>query len=257
MRKYGCLRGIAKSFYSPDLYRDVAVNWGGEIVLYLFLLLALCWGCLVVPVQQIINSAYADFSQKTLPQIPDMSIKNGELVTPEARPYIIKDLSDNSIIAVIDTSGEYKSLDKTPAVLLITKNAIFYQSKSKLGRSHAFATDLNVEVKHDQLDHLLKIGTSWAWLILFPLFVMASFIYRIVEAVFYAIIGEIAAHIMKINLTYGQLFRISIFAMTPSIILGAILDWCAISFEYMWIMYFALSMIYLYFGIRANKIAKV
>jgi hypothetical protein len=43
MKRFGPLRAILMSFYSSDLYRGVVRNWRGAGVLYLTLLLALCW----------------------------------------------------------------------------------------------------------------------------------------------------------------------------------------------------------------------
>ena len=39
MKQYNILQAIVMSFYSKNLYRDVAKNWGGKAFLYLFLFL--------------------------------------------------------------------------------------------------------------------------------------------------------------------------------------------------------------------------
>ncbi len=253
MRKYGCFQAIIKSFYSRDLYRDVVANWNVGVILYILLVLSICWVLLAVQIQRVVNVHYEEFSTKFYPQIPEMTIKNGELTTPEKRPYLIKDPKKDAVVAIIDTSGKYQTLDKSSAEILVTKHAIFYQNKSKLGRSHEFDSDLNLEIKPVQLESKLKIIFNWMWILVFPVFILVSFTYRIVQSALYAIIGEIFAHILKIPLTYGEIFKISIFAITPAIIIGTLLDWFSISFPHMWLFYFILSMGYLWFGIAANK----
>src|SRR5690242_11135557 len=43
MKQFSRLSAISASFYSPDVYRDVVSRWKGYGVLYLLLLLAICW----------------------------------------------------------------------------------------------------------------------------------------------------------------------------------------------------------------------
>jgi hypothetical protein len=253
MRKYGCLQAIIKSFYSRDLYRDAVVNWNFNVILYLTLLLAICWGCLSVGIQRTVNIEYGTFSHDYFPQIPEITINKGELKTPENRPYLILDPDSKNIVAIIDTSGEYQSLDKTSATILVTKHGVFYQSKSKLGRAHEFSPDLDIEIQPVQISSKLDLFVKWSWVFLFPFFLLFSLCYRIVEAALFAIIGEIFSHMWRVPLTYGEIFKITIFAMTPAIILGTVLNWFSISFAHMWLMYFVLSMGYLLFGILANK----
>jgi hypothetical protein len=43
MKHYGRLQAVYLSFFSGDLYRDVANNWTGIGLVYLLLLLAAAW----------------------------------------------------------------------------------------------------------------------------------------------------------------------------------------------------------------------
>lgn len=252
-RRNGCLVAIIKSFYSRDLYRDVVQNWGFGVVLYLLLLLTLCWGILAIPMQKNVELGYTSFSDKLFPQIPVMEIKNGELKTPENRPYVITDPHNKQVLAIIDTSGKYQNLDKTTASLLLTKHAVYYQNDAKMEKMRNFSADLNLDIKPQNVKSISDRFVHWAWLLFLPALILLTFIYRIIEAALYAILGEIFSMIAKISLTYGEVFRLSIFAMTPAIIISTILDWFLIGFRHQLLFYFLLSMAYLVFGVLANK----
>ena len=70
MKQFGLLRAIWLSFYSPELYRDVARNWRGFGLLYLTVLLALSW--LPTPVQWF--SGLRDFATTEAPQTRPSSL---------------------------------------------------------------------------------------------------------------------------------------------------------------------------------------
>lgn len=252
MRKYGCLQGIFMSFYSPAFYRDVVQNWTVGVLLYLVLVLACCWALLTVNIQKGINIGYTVLAEQFFPQVPEISIKSGELSTPENRPYEIVD-HDKRLVAIIDTSGKYQNLEQTNAVILVTKHAFFYKDKSDAKKSREFSRTLNLDVKPVVIQQMVGKFINWAWVVLFPLLLLFSFIYRLIQAALYAILGELFTLIAGVSLTYGEVFKISIFAITPAIILGTVLDWYSLSCHHMWLLYFALSMGYIIFGILANK----
>lgn len=251
MRQYGCLQGLVLSFYSRDFYRDVAKNWGSGVLLYLILLLVICWACLSISVQKTVSVGYKGFSETFFPQLPAITIKNGKVSTPENRPYLIKD-SDNKLVAVVDTSGKYKDLESAHISFLVTDQALIYKSH-KEERIHKFDSDFNLDLKPDAVKKITTIAINWLWVIFFPIVILASLIYRLIQSALYAILGELFAVICKVPLTYGQIFKLTIFAITPSIILSTILEWFSISFNHLWLLYFVLSMGYLFFAIKANK----
>lgn len=254
MRRYGCLESIIMSFYSRDLYRDVVLNWSGAVVLYLLLLLFICIGISSIGVQQTINTGYSAFSNEFFPQIPPMIIKNGEIKTPEDRPYFIVDrtMKDKKYFAIIDTSGKYTSLDSGEADLLVTRNMIYYTSDDKI-KSKTISSKIDLDIKPLEIQKTGLFYIRWLWLIFLPLFVLFAFIYRIMAGAIYALAGKLFATITEVPLTYGEIFKISIFAMTPAIILSTFTDWFHYRMLHDWVIYFILTLAYIIFGINSNK----
>lgn len=255
MRQYGYLQAIYMSFYSRKFYRDVANNWGANILLYLLLLLAICWICLMARLQPAINRFAVSFISNVFVQLPaDIQFKNGMIKTTENKPYVIRDLTSQNgkeIIAIIDTSGKYKNLNQAKAPLLVTTDSVIYSGQNNLVKIRKLPESLNFNFKSLELrDRLIKF-TYWMWLLLFPGLLIFSFLYRLVQSLVYSVFGKIFSLLMHADLAYVQIIRLTIAAITPAIVVGTAADFFSITFSYSWLLYFVLSIGYLIFAIRA------
>ena len=252
MRQFGCLKAIAMSFYSKALYRDVVQNWTGGVLLYILLLITICWSFNMVPMQIAINQGYKSFSTKYLPQMPEMLFKDGQLTTPENRPYFIKDFETKNTILVIDTSGEYTNLDKLPNAGLVTKNAVIYKDKNEI-KTKEFPAKFNLDIKPEVVQQKLASVIDWAWVLFLPCFIFFSFCYQIIKAIFYALFGKIFTVFANIPLTYGEIFKMTFFAMTPALIINTVSTWFSFTIPHDILLSFLITLTYLAFGILANK----
>lgn len=253
MKQYNVLQPLYMSFYSRSLYRDVAANWGGTTFLYLFILLALSWITATYQLQTGLNQVYNRNADKIAAQIPVVTIKQGKLSTPENKPYTIYAPDSQEVIAVIDTSGRYTTLEQANAPILITETHIISQSKKNEIRTDQIPTTLNLVMDPKDVNSLIGHYLGYAWIIFFVMFLLCSYIYRIFQAFIYAVIGKLFSSICGSSLTYGQIILITMIALTPAIIIATILDAFAITFSFQWLCYFVLTMIYLFFGVAVNK----
>lgn len=252
MAKYNIFQAIVMSFYSKNLYRDVAVNWGGKTFLYLLILLALSWIVFTFEAQRFINAGYATFSAQYVNQVPEMTVKDGIVHTPENRPYLIKDTDNNQPVIIIDTSGQYTNLDQTDAKMLVTQKQVIMKKKDET-RIINISDKFNANLVPEKLNDLIKDFISYAWIILFIFLWLGSFIYRILQAFLYSMIGRLFGSIFKVPLTYGQIVQIAMISITPTIVLASILDFFIIRFPHQLLVYFLLAICYLFYGIVANK----
>ncbi len=252
MKQYGWFRAMVMSFYSRNLYRDVAQNWGIGTFFYLFLLLAICWSVLMFHLQPSMNFHAAQAINDIMPQLPEpMKIKDGKLVTPENKPYIISDSGTKEVIAIIDTSGKYTDLETIKTPLLITQDKIFYAENNSI-RTFMLPANWNTDIIPAEIkDVILKI-VSFLWIILLPIFLIGSFLYRIFQSVFYALIGKLFAVFAKIEVSYVEVVKLAMVAISPAIIISTVLQWNGLWFTHSW-LFFVLSMGYLIFAIHANK----
>ncbi len=254
MKEYGCFQAMYMSFYSRRLYRDVAKNWGIGVVFYLFVLLALCWIAMMFKIQPVINTSFKSFANQIAPQVPEITIVNGIASTPEKKPYFIKDPDKNTVFAIIDTSGQYKDISSAPqgTVLLMTSTTLTFVDKSDT-RIVKFPTTLNMDIKPEVVKTKMIHFVGWGWVLILPFMILVSLIYRLIQALIYAVFGLIFVATTGARLTYGETVKLSMIAVTPAIILGTVLSWFDIAFHFQMLLYFVLAMVYLFFAVKSNK----
>lgn len=253
MKQYNFLQAIYMSFFSRNLYRDVVANWGAEVILYLFFVLFLCWVVLMLFIQPAINQFAAVVTKEYAGQIPPMKITNGVISTPEKKPYYIKEPGSNNVVAVIDTSGKYQTVENMPANVLVTANEVMYKSNPNEVKIQKLSSNLNTEIEPTTLGILINKYAHYAWILLFPVALLFSFFYRLIQALIYAVLGKIFAAFSNVTITYGQVLKLAMVAITPTLLISTILDLLIAGFPFEWLAYFILSMSYLIFALSAVK----
>lgn len=253
MKEYNIFQAIWMSFYSKKLYQDVATHWGGKAFLYMLVLLALCWVVLTIQMQHSLNSLYRAQGDKLAAQMPVLTIKDGVISTPENHPYVITNPDTNEKLAVIDTTGQYTTTQQANTRLLVTQNTIIMQTDPNETKTYQLSKTVNARIDPNDINGFLKKNLRFAWIFFFIIFLIASYIFRIIQALVYALIGKFFGLIAGVKLSYDQILQIALVAVTPAVILATILNIFNITFPYQYLLYFILAMIYLFFGIKSNK----
>lgn len=256
MREYSIFEAIYLSFFSRALYRDVANNWGGKAILYLLFIVALSWIVFTFKVQQGISYIYHANSQRLVAQIPELTIKNGIITTPENRPYFVYAPQDKALLAVIDTSGRFTSLQNAKAMVLVTPTSIYSQNDPNNPtdiRERQLPGTLSMVVNPISIHNRIINFIPFAWLFIFTGCVIVGFLYRFIQAFLYAIIGRMLCGIFNFNLTYSQVLQIAMVAMTPVLLVSVIIDAFNVHLPRESFFFFLLAMVYLIFGMFANS----
>jgi len=258
MKKFAIYQPLFYSFFSKALYRDVARNWRGIAALYLLLLVAVS----LIPMMWMMRSQFNFFVTEKAPglirQIPEMTISNGELSIDKTMPYVIHDPDTDKPIIIIDTTGETQSILDTQAVILITKTKIISRS-GKAGeiRERSLSQFPDMTVSKERV-HQFILGTGyWALYFLYPFMVIFFFLVRLFLALIYGMIGMVFNKILGSGLTYQQVLRIVMIAITPSILIALLFRGFGVFLPYSYLFYFLVTLSYLYFGISANKSAAI
>lgn len=152
MPQYSIWKALFMSFYSARLYQDIGRNWKGIGLKYILLLCTITCVFMSVSWMLMLKNAdtekYADWATRAMfenpnltfeenlnrmlniaSQVPLMSIDDGTLTSEEPSPYFITDPFTKKNIAIIDTSGEYNSLEESDALILLTKTRIITRKK--------------------------------------------------------------------------------------------------------------------------------
>ncbi len=251
MKKFSIIHIPPLSFFSKELYSDVALNWRGVNFLYLLLLLAVCW----IPVIVKINNSASRFVEKDAPllvqQVPEITITNGEVSINEPQPYYIKSPDSNNVLAIIDTTGTITSLENSGAYCLLTKNAVIIRQSNVETRKYSLSQVKNLVLTSERLMTWIRVFKKVLIIALYPAAVLGSFIYRIIQVLIYGAIGLLFASWCKIKLAYGVLIRLSVVAVTPCIIINTVLLLANVRLPVAALIYFLIAMVYLFFGVKA------
>lgn len=251
MRQYSFLQAIPLSFFSTKLYRDVARNWGSDAFLYLFFLAALVSIGVTYRAQVALNGMYAQVSTTVVPQVPVLTLVNGKLSTPEKRRYEILTPGTKDVMMVIDTSGPYTGAEKLKESILITENAVVTKQHDEVRIRKL--PDVSATIEPMVIDQVIKRYIGFAWIMMYAFILFFSYITRLVSAVFYALLGRIAAALVHVNLTYGQVVRLAMVAVTPALILDEVMLFSTYVLPHYQAIYFGVTALYLVFAVLANK----
>lgn len=253
MRKYSIFHLPVLSFFSKDLYADVALHWKGVNFLFLLLLLVLC----LIPPTVKIHLAVADFVENEAPamldQIPEITIADGKASIEEEQPYYITAPDgDDVVIAIIDTTGQIASLESADAYVLLTEDAIITKHSNVEKRTYELSEiEETFMISGEKLSGWLQVASKYLSVIIYPVSLIGSYIYRIVQVLVYAAVGLIFASSCKITLQYPALMRLAVVAITPCIIVDMILSFAGVPVPPF--LYLAAAMGYLYFGVKSTS----
>lgn len=251
MKRYSIYHIPGMSFYSKNLYRDVASQWKGTCFVYLLILLIICW---IVPISQI-NAGLGSFMEREAPeiisQVPAITISNGTASIKESQPYYIKDPETGRPIIIIDTTGKITSLAETEAAVLITKTEGIVRKNEMETRTFSLAQIGDLTVDQALIWKILTNIKMIIFPLLYPLCIIGSFIFRIIQALIYGSIGMLFALIFHYKAPFDSFLRLAVVAITPAIIIKTLVNLFEIGIPVPSLLYFLIAMGYLFFGVMA------
>jgi hypothetical protein len=240
------------AWFSQDFYRDVAQRWRGLALTYLLILIAVLW----LPNALRLNQNLETFRTQDLPpileQVPKLEIQNGEVKADVKMPYRIVDPRTNETLVVIDTNASETDFDRLNTAVLITKTQVI-SNRTGLNRSFNVGDLEGVSVDKESLERFIDGSIAWTRTLAYPLLVINSWGYRLMQALIFGVIGLIIANSVQAKLPYAAVVRLSVIALTPVIILRTLFDFFGVSVPFWWLLAFAITMIYLYQAIKANQ----
>lgn len=253
MKIYSIFHPLWMSFYSKSLYRDVAKNWRGIAAGYLLLLLAIVWLPGLVQFAAMLRVFVTENAPQWVAQVPNITIKEGVVSIDKPQPYFIKNPQNGTVAVIFDNTGQYTNLDNTTAQMLITKTEIITRKNQQETRVHTLTKNDNYVLTQAKVDQFVHSTLWWMPTIMYVVMVLGSFIYRLIQALLYALVGLIYSRFIKYEIHYQPTYRLTIIALTPVIIISSILSYLHILFPFQLLFYLVLGLGYVIFGVRVNK----
>lgn len=250
MRQYTIFHAPVMSFFSRNFYRDVGLNWNGTGLAYLLLLLTICSVPYIVKIHLEVNNFIKSNAPAIIYQIPSIKIIKGEASTAETETYQIISPDNKKVIAIIDTTGQTTSLEGTDAKVLLTKTDLIYKHSDVETRTFNLKSVDNFSIDLKKIVIWLGMFDNYFAIALFPFMVMGLFMYRALQLLIYGVIGILFAKLCKADITYKTLFRLSVMAVTPAIIVDTIFQAAGITFPMYGLVFFLIAMIYLFVAVK-------
>ena len=253
MKRFSIIHIPVLSFFSKELYRDVALNWKGvgAALGYLLLLLAVCW----IPAMVEMHIGFANFvdneAPKLVEQVPEIKITDGQVSIEQPQPYYINDPDSNDVLAIIDTTATITSLEDPNAMCLLTKNNIMWRESELEIRTIDLPEVKNFVLNSERIMGWLHTAGKFLVIIIYPFALLGSYLYRIVQVLIYAAIGLLFALWCKVTLSYAALLRLAVVAVTPCLIAKTILAMAGVHLPYAPLIYLLAALAYLFFAVQA------
>jgi hypothetical protein len=250
MLPYPIWRALYLAFYSRALYRDVAGRWRGAAFAYLAVLVVLWW----IPGAVLLYQQTGEFMTNEAPQIveqwPTVTVTRGHARADVTMPFAIVEPVTRTRLVVIDTTGSTSTLEAAQAPALLTATALILREGESGARSYPLADVEELVIDRALLQQWMDIVAAWVVPVATLFVMMFFYVYRLVQALVCAALGLLLVRATRANLDFAALVRLAIVALTPAVLLDALL-WFAGS-GVSGPISFAVTMGYLYFAIRAN-----
>ena len=253
MKQYSYIHSLYYSFYSKSFYQYVARNWKGLRLSYLLFILCLFW----IPEISRIHSEVSEFlsaeAPKYVKQVPLITISQGKVSIKEQTPYIIKMPGKNTPFAIIDTSGQTTSLDKSSALVLLTKSQLIIKNSSSESRTFDLKEIDHLIIDQKALYEWIETFNTVFPVMLFPFVLFFSFLYHVIQVLLIAGIGTLFAKRFQAELDFKTLMRLAAVSFTPAIILQTIHAILDIPFPYSAPISLIITVGYLYYAVGSNS----
>ena len=243
------LETFKNSFYNPAFYRNIAeVSWKGafrtyfKFTFFLSIVFAIVSGILLVPQGvSFVRESAPTLVKKYFPAELVVTVKGGEASVNVPVPYIIpmnpgadsafKDTTLKNVI-VIDTEHDFnqKMFDEYQTFALLTKHELVTQSTSGQLAIQQLRVTPSMTISQDSLlGWVEKIRSSLVYVV--PLGLIATvfitflgFTLYLIPLFLFALIPFFLAWIKKNPLSYGNAYKMSLYAILPGLVLKDILN---------------------------------
>ena len=251
MRRYTFVHAFVLSFFSKSFYQDVGQRWRGTGLAFLLVMLALVWVPTMIKMHRDLSRFLAQEAPPLTKQIPAITISKGKVSTDVQTPYFINNPHEGTPLMIIDTSGQYETLDNTSAEILLTRSKV-------LMRDHAATKVYDLSgvqsfyVDRAKVEEWLALAGRWFALVAYPVLVICSFIFRGVQVLVYALVGLLFTRLLNVKLNYQTLMRLAAVTLTPVLLLDLFLEFVPLRIPLFWLLGVCIALGYLFLAVKWN-----
>ncbi len=252
INKTNVFYAIVASFFSQDLYLEVATHWRKRIFLYVLVLLLI----LLIPVSIRINinfSYIADLVLKNATRdLPTVTITHGQAVSSPEGVHFIAYPGFREIIGIYDTKEQYKNFSKDNALFLVGQKGYYL-------KFYPYQSQANMVMGPQQVRAIFSHYKHYFWILITALLYTTGLVFLYVFYFIYAsllgVFTSFSASLFNRQLMLQKNFRLTLVAMTPSFIIFCVL------YLFNWVTLPAIALLillqFLYVGFAVRSIRSV
>lgn len=251
-RKLSFWMKIVSSVQGIKHYENVLKETTGKAVLYLLLISLLLGAIGAIRGAIEVNDGISRFIKIYNDKCPNYELKNGELSVDGSMPIVLSEDEDNYI--VIDTTN-----NTNPDVLDSHSNGILLLKDKMIQKKNGIQTEVTdfkslqeVTINKNIVNRYLPFAK-----IIIPFIflgnILGYFLGGLISSLFLALFALIINGIFKTKLKYGQLYSLSIYALTTPLIINTLFKILNLEhFSFYWLIYHIIA--YAYIGFVLNKL---
>lgn len=251
-RKLSFWMKIASSVQGIKHYGNVLKETAGKAVLYLLLLSLLLGAIGAIRGAIEVNDGISKFIKIYNDKCPNFELKNGELSVDGNMPIVLSEYGDNYI--VIDTTNNTNPdvLDSQSKGILILKDKMIQKKNEVQTQVIDFKSFQGVTINKNIVNRYLPFANA-----IIPFIFIGNmfwyFLGGLLSSLFLALFALIINGIFKTKLKYGQLYSLSIYALTTPLIIDTIFKILNLEhFSFYSLVYHIIA--YIYIGFVLNKL---
>lgn len=204
-----------KSLYSPKDIASFRVQGIGKTILYVFLLTILSVLPTIYYTNSTINEAVQVAEETIKEDLPDFHIKNGVLTSSEDQPITI---SKGNFSIIFDSTGamDVGNISNTGDTLALLQQEMVLSSGGEANSVPYSMMAMDTITKQDIITFIEESDTALAFIL--PIFSIIIFLFssalRFIEISVLALIGILLKNIVRKDLQYRHLWRMTAYSVT-------------------------------------------
>ncbi len=229
MHHFRRLFHLWQSFYSRDFYREVVSAWKGIGLVYLILLLGLCWVPSATRWFLGLRTWGSTEAQVVVSQLPTIVIRDGVMSAIPGGRHVIQvepasKTSGETLLIIDDTVDDVSSDIAVQAFVLTRREASAVRPARSERRVWALTSAADMELTPAEVGAFLSSLAFWVPPIGYAAAVAGSVVFRLLQALVYgAVARAYAARFEKLNLSYASAVRLAAVSVTPVIVIRTLL----------------------------------
>lgn len=240
---------IAQSLYRSIIdvkaYSEFRTRPSGSTFLYLLLVTVILGGISAARLAVEMNTVIGNATSTMKKNIPDFKLDKKGISVNVPMPYV-KDMGTDFIWAVDTTGKTGKSvfLGHRQGILITADRITYKESETKTTDYDAKILGALITFSKQDIERYL----SYSWVIIvitLPFFLMFFYAAKLFSALILSVPGLIINEVLKSGVSFDDLYKLSIYALTAPIMLKVALEFTHYSVPYFFIIYYGVGLLYL------------